>query len=52
MENETDDLSGTDAQWGICFELSELNKTMKQLFELLNETRQVYAPAATTTKQH
>lgn len=50
MENETDDLTGTDAQWGICFELSELNKTMKQLFELLNETRRIYAPA--TTKQH
>ena len=50
MENETDDLTGTDAQWGICFELSELNKTIKQLFELLNETRGIYAPA--TTKQH
>jgi hypothetical protein len=50
MENEIDDLSGTDAQWGICFELSELNKTMTQLLELLNETRRVYAPA--TTKQY
>lgn len=50
MENDTDDLTGTDAQWAICMEIAELNKTMKQLFELLNETRRIYAPA--TTKQH
>ncbi len=50
MENETDDLSGTDAQWAICMEIAELNKTMKQILELLNETRQLYAPAP--TKQH